>query len=149
MQYTTSANIVDVPNQLSFVYKILAPKLCVFIVPAVQSIKASTFIFQQEEKREFWADLFSRLSPRYTSPFLSRSPILPNVSSPYGGSLPLHVEEYIRYCTPQPPIALLDRLIPQRTQYMQYRQVTAYDTQTQSDHIQNLRLPVIQYDNCV
>ncbi len=134
IHHTTSATILDVPNQLFVVYKSLANKLCVFILPPVESTKASKFILHLEKKLECWADLFSCPSLQYISQFSPRRPILSFVSSIYYGRLPWQVEKYLRYRVPQPLIALLGRLIPQKTQYLQYLQVQAYNTPTQFTH---------------
>lgn len=50
MQYATIANILNVPNQLSFAYKSLTPELRFFIIPLVESTKTLEFILQLDEK---------------------------------------------------------------------------------------------------
>ena len=57
MQYGIGYNIVDVANQLSFIYQSLASKLWVFVSPQTKSIKVANFICALEEKQELWHEM--------------------------------------------------------------------------------------------
>lgn len=50
MQDSIGRNIIDVTNQLSFVYQELASKLSIFISPPTKLVKAADFIRAFEEK---------------------------------------------------------------------------------------------------
>lgn len=50
MQYSIGCNIVDIANQLFFVYQGLAPEFQVFVLPPIKSTKAADFICAFEEK---------------------------------------------------------------------------------------------------
>lgn len=52
-------NIIDVANQLLFVYRGLLPELQVFINPLTNTIKVTEFIQALEEKQEIWYDMFT------------------------------------------------------------------------------------------
>ena len=69
MRHRIGCNIVDVPNQLSFAYKRLAPKLRVFVSPPTESTKASDFIWALKEKQEVWYNMLSIQTPFSKLPF--------------------------------------------------------------------------------
>lgn len=70
MQHGIECNIVDVANQLSFVYQGLAPKLRMFISPSTESTKAANFIYTLEKKQEVWYEMLTipATSHRYYNP---------------------------------------------------------------------------------
>lgn len=51
MQYRICCNIVDIANQLSFVYRKITSKLKVYILLSIETIEASEFIRALEEKQ--------------------------------------------------------------------------------------------------
>ncbi len=54
MQHGIGCNIVNIANQLSFANQGFAAKLRVFVSSSNESIKAANFIYNPEEKQEFW-----------------------------------------------------------------------------------------------
>ncbi len=62
-------NIVDADNQLSFVYRGLAPELRLFISPPTNTTKVSNFIQALEEKQGTWYDMLISRPLTQRSPF--------------------------------------------------------------------------------
>lgn len=54
MRHKIGYNIVDVTNQLFFIYRGIAPELRVFVLPPTEITKASDFVRALEEKQEVW-----------------------------------------------------------------------------------------------
>lgn len=52
-------NIIDVANQLSFVYRGLAPELRVFISPLTESTRVADLICILEKKQEVWHEIMT------------------------------------------------------------------------------------------
>ena len=59
MQHGIRCNIVDVANQLSFIYRGIAPELQVFVSPPNKSIMVADFIRALEEKQEVWHEIMT------------------------------------------------------------------------------------------
>ena len=52
MRHDIGCNVVDIANQLSFIYRGLAPKLRVFVSPPTESTKAADFICALKKKQK-------------------------------------------------------------------------------------------------
>ena len=85
MRHGIRCNIVDVVNQLFFVYRGLAPELRVFVSPPTKSTNAADFIHVLKEKQEVWHEMMTALfaSQRYYNPAQRPSPYRPPLPSQY------------------------------------------------------------------
>lgn len=100
IRHSIGCNIIDVANQLFFVYQGLAPELWVFVVPPIESKKISNFIHTLKKKQEMWHKMITALatSHKYYNP--AQRP------SPYSYRLPFpnQSKTFLRYQSQQPYI---------------------------------------------
>lgn len=91
MQHGIRCNIIDIANQLSFVYQDLGPEFQVFVSPQTESTKAADLIHALEKKQEVWYGMITTLSKtlRYYNSALK--------TSVYRLSLPSQSKAFSRY----------------------------------------------------
>lgn len=98
MYHVTGCNILNILNQLFFIYQRHMLELFVFIISFSKSTKASDFITTLEEKKDCWVDMLLRLSLWYNFQLQSRPQVtLSRLEIGYWGVNLVQLEKFPRY----------------------------------------------------